>query len=284
MDQMKKAPNAKHDNRFLKGFLTGGAVGIGIGGLGGYFLARKKVLKRAKEDLKKAYKRGYDKGTDEATKEAQEWISENVVVASSYDPADIQKAIDEHFDKPETHNEEKARVETVEPRTMIEAYDHALEESAENMDEWNLSIDGEDSQKRSEERERYLELIDKYQQHPEDGPMHISRKDFEEECYLDKDWVTYYAGDNVFASDKDADSKMDAFANFGVVNGNDLFTGPIVRIDDDGNVIEDDDNDDPNITYIRNFRLNTVYEITRTVGSYEAMRSGEVFLENGQSG
>ena len=284
MDQMKKAPNAKQDNRFLKGFLTGGAVGIGIGGLGGYFLARKKVLKKAKEDLKKAYKRGYDKGTDEATKEAQEWISENVVVASSYDPADIQKAIDEHFDKPGTHNEEKAKAETVEPQTMIEAYDHALEESAENMDEWNLSIDGEDSQKRSEERERYLELIDKYQQHPEDGPMHISRKDFEEECYLDKDWVTYYAGDNVFASDKDADSKMDAFANFGVVNGNDLFTGPIVRIDDDGNVIEDDDNDDPNITYIRNFRLNTVYEVTRTVGSYEAMRSGEVFLENGQSG
>ena len=152
---------------------------------------------------------------------------------------------------------------------MNEAYVEAMVEKAGDPEDWDLSIDGDEAEVRSEEREKYLDMIDQYQHHPEEGPMHISRKDFEEECYLEKDWVTYYAGDNVFASDQDADSPMDGFANFGVVNGNDLFAT---------RVIDDEENDDPNIVYIRNFGLNTVYEVTRTAGSYADLKSGDAFL------
>lgn len=267
MTNQPKAERAqKSDNRFLKGAIVGGAVGLGLGGLGGYFAAKKALLKKTKEDCKKAYKKGYDKGTDDATKEAQEWFDENIVVVDSDKSEDIQKAIAEHA---------KAQVEVTEDpgkaaEMLTEAYDNAVEESTKDMDDWDLSIDGEDAELRSEERARYLDLIDHYQGHPEEAPMHISRKDFEEECYLEKDWVTYYAGDNVFASDQDADNEMDGFANFGVVNGNDLFAT---------RYIDDEGNDDPNIVYIRNFGKNTVYEVTRTAGSWKALKSGEAFLD-----
>lgn len=276
MTNQPKAERAqKSDNRFLKGAIVGGAVGLGLGGLGGYFAARKALLKKTKEDCKKAYKKGYDKGTDDATKEAQEWFDENIVVVDSDKSEDIQKAIAEHakIEKNSVYGTTTVEV-TEDPgkaaEMLTEAYDNAVEESTRDMDDWDLSIDGEDAELRSEERARYLDLIDQYQGHPEEAPMHISRKDFEEECYLEKDWVTYYAGDNVFASDQDADNEMDGFANFGVVNGNDLFAT---------RYIDDEGNDDPNIVYIRNFGKNTVYEVTRTAGSWKALKSGEAFLD-----
>lgn len=297
----QKAERAeKGAGRFLKGALVGITIGGAAGGLGGYFLARKKLLKKAKEDCKRAYKKGYDKGADDAEKEAQEWFDENVVVVDSDRSEDIQKAIAEHDAKQEAKSEEAKGAEkpvkkdapsvvtSEEPGPALveklnRSWEQALDKAGEDMGEWDLSIDGEEAQARSEERQRYIELVEKYMQFPEDGPMHISRKDFEEECYLDKDWVTYYAGDNVFASDKDADTKMDSVANFGVTDGNELFTGEIIRIGDDGEPIEDEDNDDPNVTYIRNYSKNTVYEITRTKKTFKSLETGEGYL-NGESG
>lgn len=260
-------------NGILKGILIGFGIGGAAGGFGGYFFAKRKM----KKSLSRAYQQGYNRGEHDAEKEAQEIIDEirrdTIVIDDDAKPEDIQKAIQEAKERKEVQvsqmppNEEAAE-------KLNRAYEEAIIQNAGDPDEWDLSIDGEEAAKRSEERSRYLDLIDKYKHNPEDGPMHISRKSFEEECYLEKDWVTYYAGDNVFASDQDADSPMDGFANFGVTDGNELFKT---------RVIDDEENDDPNITYIRNFGLNTVYEITRTKGSYAELKSGEAFL-NGESG
>ena len=314
--QPKRAQKAK--NGFSKGAIIGGLIGLAVGGTGGYFVARKQLLKKCREDVKKAYKRGYSKGEAEAESAAHEVIDEitkNTIVVDGNSPEDIQKALKEHADKieqrvvelwkqgdkniheiakevglPESvtrqicfangpEEPKKATVEVIEDHAkaaevLNDAYEKALgvPQNPDDIDDWDLSVDDEEAYKRSEERARYFDMIDKYQQHPEDGPMFITRKQFEEECYLQKDWVTYYAGDNVFASDQDADSKMDAVSNFGVTNGNDLFDRGRSRINDE-------DNDDDNIVYIRNFKMNTVYEITRTNESHARMMSGEVYLD-----
>lgn len=321
--EQPKAKTAKKDNGFKKGMLIGGAVGLAAGGVGGYFVARKKLLKKARQDVKRAYKHGYDKGVDETFKEAQEVIDElnsQTIVVDSDSVEDIQKALKEREEKLEKtvqehellkknikelyengHSKKEIAERLAIPygrvinlckeigldketecevisdpaqasKTLDDAYEQAMgvPQSPEDMDDWDLSIEGEEAMKRSEERERYLDAMENYKHHPEDGPMHISRKAFEEECYLTKVHVTYYAGDNVFADDLDADQPMDAFNNFGVVNGNDLFTT---------RVIEDDDNDDPNVTYVRNFKQNAVFEITRMQRTYQSLKTGEAFLD-----
>lgn len=275
MEKAKTAKNQSKNHNFRNGLLVGLGLGAVGGGVGGYFVARKQLLKKAKEDIKRARKRGYDEGVDQATKEAQEWIDENILVVNSTDSEEIQKAIEAKNAK----NEPKKPVEVTISDNADAAnaeYDAAIAKKLADIDNWDLKIDENDenndseAMKRSEERARYLELVEGYQKNPEDAPMHISRKQFDEEAYLDKVYVTYYAGDNVFACDLDADNPMDAFNNFGVVNGNDLFTT---------RVIDDDENDDPDITFIRNFAMNSVYEVTRTQQSYAALKSGEIYLK-----
>lgn len=283
MENMKSAKTAKNQSKnhnFRNGLLVGLGLGAVGGGVGGYFVARKQLLKKAKEDIRRARKRGYEEGVDQATKEAQEWIDENILVVDNDDPEAIQKAIDEKIAKNEEKNQLLAKNEAKKPVEVTVSdtadaanaeYEAAIDAKVADADDWDLSIDDEEAYKRSEERSKYLELVEKYQKNPEDAPMHISRKQFDEESYLEKVYVTYYSGDNVFAADLDADNPMDAWQNFGVVNGNDLFTTHVIA--------DDDENDDPNIVYIRNFAMNCVYEVTRTKESYAALKSGEIYLK-----
>ena len=125
----------------------------------------------------------------------------------------------------------------------------------------------EEAYQKSIERERYLDIVDRYNAHPEEGPRIISRKEFSEETHLDQEYVDYYAGDNVFVSNANMDSPIeDPFEMYGVVNGEDLFKHK-----------NDPDDDDPDVVHVMNFKHNFVAEITRNSRSYSEFKDGRIY-------
>ncbi len=143
----------------------------------------------------------------------------------------------------------------------------------ENIDSYNLDIDddtlGDEPMEKTIERQRYLDEIDRYQAHPEEAPRIISRQDFEEDNYLEKRYIDYYDKDNVFVESNDVDTPIDdPFSLTGVVNGQDLFAHKN-RYDDDS---------DPDIVHVKNFAMNSVFEITRWHKSYASIRDGSAYI------
>lgn len=138
------------------------------------------------------------------------------------------------------------------------------------VDDYDGAVMGDEPRIKSEERERYLDLIDKYQAHPEEAPSIISQKSFDDECYLDKLYFDYYDVDNVFIENADMDTPVDAMSMFGVTNGNELFGKQ--KFD------EEDDDNDPDIVHIRNFKMNAVAEITRYHRAFASIRDGSAYI------
>lgn len=255
----------QHKNGGFMKFIFGLLVGGGIGGVGGYFLgksreqanetkeaiSRGKEAKSIEERVKEAYEKGLDEGATEATKAAREWIDANVVVVPSKEKSDAVVK-----EKPYVVKHETSDID---------------EEPDEDIDEYDLSIDDvEVDPERETERSKYLDLIDRYQAHPEEAPTKISRDDFQNECYLEKEWVTYYQKDNVFAYDIHDDEKIDdPFELFGCVNGNDLFS--------------ETDEDDPDCVHIRNMKEGTVYEITRMPKAWSSLSDGGIYFDDGET-
>lgn len=147
----------------------------------------------------------------------------------------------------------------------------------EEIDNWDLEIDeklGGEPEERTIARERYLDEVERYKENPESGPRIISRQEFYDECYLDKIYVDYYDEDNKFIENTDVDTPLDAYEYFGVSNGNELF-GKMIT-----DSIDDSDND-PDIVYIKNFKMNIVAEITRYHRSYASIVDGSAYLDGG---
>lgn len=142
--------------------------------------------------------------------------------------------------------------------------------SAEDIDNWDLSLDGEANEPMEKiiERERYLDEVEKYKAHPEEAPRIISRRDFSEEAYLEKTYVDFYDVDNVFVESTDGDRVLDAYDYFGVTNGNDLFRMKRGTEDDD----------DPDIVHVKSFRMNCVMEVTRWHKSYGSVKDGGAYI------
>ena len=142
----------------------------------------------------------------------------------------------------------------------------------EEIDNWDLSIGDEsmdEPEVKTEERRKYVESLKEYRSNPDAGPLMISRQDFEEECYLDKEYYDYYELDNVFIKNDDINDPVDAFTLFGTNNGQELFDRPSAIADDDY---------DPDIVHIKNFKMNCVAEITRFHKAYAGLKDGTAFM------
>ena len=144
----------------------------------------------------------------------------------------------------------------------------------EDIDKYDVSIDdavlGDEPMEQTVERQRYLDEIDRYQAHPEEAPRIISRQDFEEENYLDQRYFDYYEVDNVFVESNDVDTPVDAVSLFGTNDGKELFAHKPIPGPDEG--------DDPDIVHVKNFKMNSVMEVTRWHKSYASVRDGSAYI------
>lgn len=145
----------------------------------------------------------------------------------------------------------------------------------EDIDNWDLEIDGDiakEPEEKTAERERYLDKVDQYLAHPESGPRIISEREFKEETHLEQIYVDYFDVDNQFAENTDPTKIIDAFTLFGTTDGEELFNKKVLTEDDQ----------DPDIIHVENFGQNCVIEVTRFHKSYASMQDGSAYV-NGVS-
>lgn len=137
---------------------------------------------------------------------------------------------------------------------------------AETINNYDLSIDdeaaSEEARERTLERERYLDMIDKYNGTQMNCHI-ISVEDFESQNYTEKSYVNWYDQDDVF--EEELSVIQDPYETFGVMSGQDLFK-------------DADHRPDPNLVYVRNEKKLTDFEITRVHGAYSVMVGGEQSL------
>lgn len=157
--------------------------------------------------------------------------------------------------------------------TYIPALDEGIP-TAEEIDNWDLSIGDESSvasepEEKTEERRKMVEEIRRNKYHPDARPRIIKRDEFDEETHLDKLMYDYYPVDNVFISNENITEPVDAFTMFGTNNGKELFSQKICSENDN----------DPNIVYIKNFKMGCVAEITRYPDkAYSGLKDGTAFV------
>lgn len=143
----------------------------------------------------------------------------------------------------------------------------------EEINNWDLSLDNDDEpEEKIIEKERYMDEIDRYTANPEEAPRLISRKEFSEEAYLEKTYVDFYENDKVFVESTDGDRELDAYTYFGITDGNDLFR-----------MKNDDEDDDPDIVHVKNFKMNCVMEVTRWHKSYASVKDGGAYIQDGST-
>lgn len=141
----------------------------------------------------------------------------------------------------------------------------------EDINNYDLSIDDESDpileevKEMKEARERHLENIERYLGDPTEGPHYISARDFNEATMLDQVFINYYEGDNTFVDIGDASKLVDPVTDFGTADGKELFANAKNR-------------EELDTIHMRNFKMNSVYEITRYPQSYESIRDGSAFL------
>ena len=185
------------------------------------------------------------------------------------------------------HEHNKARLNLIWSQmgwgTYIPDLDGEIGEGHEPTDEeinnWDLSLDeddgrmlGDEPEEKTRERERYLDEVDRYLAHPEDAPRIISRKEFDDECYLEKVYFDYYDVDNKFIENTDVDNEIGPYDYFGITDGNELFRMK--------NGLDDED---PDIVHVKNFRLNCVMEVTRYHRSYGSVKDGGAYIGDGST-
>lgn len=134
----------------------------------------------------------------------------------------------------------------------------------EDINNYDISIDDEEATEeardRTEEHERYLDMIDKYNGNTVSIPYTIDAEEFANSSYNEKSYVNWYERDNVF--EEDLGVIDDPFFNFGVTDGHELFKNADMR-------------PEPDTVYLRNEGRLTDYEISRIHGSYADLVGGE---------
>lgn len=141
----------------------------------------------------------------------------------------------------------------------------------EDFENWDLSFSGDDEpEELAFEKERYLDEVERYRAHPEEGPRIISRQEYMDECVMDKIQIDYYDVDKKFAESDDLDKEIGIFDYVGVNDGDELFRHK-----------NDPDDDDPDTIYVKNFRMNCVIEVTRNHRSYQSIRDGGAYVRDG---
>ena len=137
----------------------------------------------------------------------------------------------------------------------------------EDINNYDISIDDEEAteeaRERTEEHERYLDMIDKYSSDTLAIPYTIDGEEFTNSHYMEKSYINWYEKDNVF--EEDLGTIDDPYLTFGVTDGHELFKNADMR-------------PDPDIVFLRSERNSTDYEITRIHGSYAELVGGEKSL------
>lgn len=149
--------------------------------------------------------------------------------------------------------------------------------SQEDLNNMEMSIDeqlGDEPEIKTIERQRYLDKVDEYRKDPTSSPKIVSRRRFEEDCYLNHIYVDYYADDNVFVDSTDIESELDAYTMFGVTDGKELF-----KYKKEHPFPEEDDDNDPEVVHVENFMDNSIAEITMYHKSYASLKDGSAFLD-----
>lgn len=129
---------------------------------------------------------------------------------------------------------------------------------------------GEDVNK--EERKEYVKEAERYLNNPNAGPNYITRIAFERARTMQgikPMIVTWWEGDNIFSNDLD-DSEIDATELLGENNGKLLFANKPKFIDDEDN--------DPDVVLLRNFKMNALIEVTRKKASYVNFVNGSAIV------
>lgn len=140
----------------------------------------------------------------------------------------------------------------------------------EDIDDWDLSIAGEEPEEKTEERKRYLEKVSKYMADPDAKPRIISRREFEEECHLEKVYIDYYDVDHVFVENTNPNEPVDAVTLLGTNDGEELFGMKQMN--------EEENDTDPDIVNVENFKMNSVIEVTRYHKSYASVQDGSAYV------
>ena len=149
--------------------------------------------------------------------------------------------------------------------------------SDEDLNNMDLAVDeqlGDEPEIKTIERQRYLDKVEAYKNDPTSSPKIVSRRKFEEDCYLNHIYVDYYADDNVFVDSTDIESELDAFTMFGVTDGKELF-----KYKKEHPFPEDEDDNDPEVVHVENFMDNSIAEITMYHKSYASLKDGSAFVD-----
>ena len=140
----------------------------------------------------------------------------------------------------------------------------------EDIDDWDLSIAWDEPEEKSEERKRYLEKVSKYIADSDAKPKIISRRDFEEETHLDKVYIDYYDVDHVFIENTNPNEPVDAATLLGTSDGEVLFGMKQIN--------EAENDTDPDIVNVENFKMNAVIEVTRYHKAYSDVKDGSAYV------
>lgn len=161
-------------------------------------------------------------------------------------------------------------IEDPEERIRFERKMASMQFPDDDINNYDLRIDDEEATQEagefSESHVKYLEMIRMYKNVNGDiPPMTISREQFANEHILEKVYVNWYDEDDVF---EENDRRIeDPYYTFGFVSGHDMFSPERVA-----------NREDPDICHVRNLKLSTDFEITRTHGSYSRLiEDGEVY-------
>jgi len=167
------------------------------------------------------------------------------------------------------------------PAEIVNNYDLNIEDETNPKgvtyeDVKQMMEDAEDEEEPIEqkiERERYLDEVDRYRAHPEEGPRIISRQEFEEESRLEQIRIDYYDVDNVFLQPDSNDKELeDPIKDLGVTDGKELFEKRTL-----------DEDEDPEVVYIKNFGQNFVAEVTRYHKSSKGLIDGSAYINGDTS-
>lgn len=228
---------------FFIGLLGGGIAG---GSLAAFFVKRK-----CEADKEEAV----ENAIQESSKQAQDWIDKNIV-AKPAEKEDIHKKIGRLFSDNSENSEPDAVYEVELPPDMS-----VLEDMTVEIDDKEAT---DEALEMTEQHDRYLEMVEKYQGNPALRPRKISREEFENNHHYEKVYISWY-DDGVFGVDADNDSAIqDPYSAFGTADGLELFRNA--------------DREDPDTVHIRNERDSIDYEITRAHNTYAKVKSGEVYF------
>ena len=159
-----------------------------------------------------------------------------------------------------------------------EYYPNGIVEDITDEELYNMDVEidknlGSEPEEKTIERQIYMDKVDNYRDNPVNNPKIVSRRRFEEDCFLEHEYIDYYDVDNKFVNSTDITKEIDAVTMFGVSDGKELFKYKMKHPFD-----PDDDDNDPAIVHVENMFFNAIYEITRYHKSWEGVKDGSAYF------